>query len=107
MNFQPASHANDPASSREAEQRVTENGKRAKHALIVLGLVRRFPGYTAVELTREQGPGGLERHEVSRRLSDLRNAGMVREGATRPCRVAGTNQTTWYEAGVDCQKMLF
>jgi len=47
---------------------------------------------TAVELLPFTG---LERHEVSRRLADLRSRGDVRVVGRRKCRVKNTLMQTW------------
>ena len=105
--FPPATHANDPPTSAAAERRVTDSGTRARHASIVLRLVRAYPGRTAVELHRLQDGDGLERHEISRRLSDLEKAGSVRKGVERPCSVNGTQMVTWLATDGNAQRLLF
>jgi len=89
--FPPATRRDDPVTSRLAEQRVNL-GSRANHCRIVLAAVRKYPSMTAVELLPFTG---LERHEVSRRLADLRSRGDVRVVGRRKCRVNGTAMLTW------------
>ena len=89
--FPPASRSTDPVTSRLAEQRVNL-GSRANHCRLVLAAVRKYPSMTAVELLPFCG---LERHEVSRRLADLRSRGDVRVAGRRKCRVNGTAMLTW------------
>ena len=89
--YPPASRRSDPATSRAAEQLVNL-GSRASHCRIVLAAVQKYPRMTAVELLPFCG---LERHEVSRRLADLRSRGDVRVCSLRKCRVRGTSMQTW------------
>ena len=70
----PATRRDDPATSRAAERTINRNGQRASHCARVLSVVRKYPRMTAVELLPFCG---LERHEVSRRLSDLHSRGEV------------------------------
>lgn len=76
------------------------SGKATCNRRMVLQLVTDFPGMTAVELWRVANTtgfgGGLTRHEVSRRLPELRKAGLVFNGVARLCEVAGTKQMTWH-----------
>jgi predicted transcriptional regulator len=50
------------------------SGALKGQARLTLDLVRRHPGLTSKELA-EVGP--LDRYQIARRLSDLRNAGLV------------------------------
>ena len=75
------------------------SGDAATNREKVLQLVRDNPGFTAVELDERQGGLYCEqvtRHEISRRLPELRKAGRVRNGEPRKCRVSGSKQLTWY-----------
>jgi hypothetical protein len=96
----PAAHTADPATSHEAAEQHTVSGRRAKHAAIVLELVRGNPGLTAVELwyVSERRQELHEMQEVRRRLTDLLDAGKVRQGAARRCAWRGTSMVTWYAA---------
>ena len=90
--FPPATRRTDPAMSRTAEHRINRNGQRASHCARVLSCVRKYPGMTAVELLPWCG---LERHEISRRLADLRSRGDVVVSGSRKCRVRGTRMQVW------------
>ena len=71
--FPPASHSNDPLTSRKAEARMNR-GPRVSHAETVLAAVRAHPGITAPELmvvTR------LGEYQIRRRLSDLKDLGKI------------------------------
>lgn len=93
-------HANDPATSREAAERMVRSGKRARHARLVLELVTRSPGRTAIELweyvaTDDERAVLKEAQEVRRRLVNLEQDGLVRKGDARLCSVRRTKQVTW------------
>lgn len=95
----PASHTYDPPTSSQALANHEANGKRKRHANLVLWLVLTNPGQTAVELW-ELAPKDIqdelaEMQEVRRRLTDLQHAGLVRQSVARRCRVRGTSQVTW------------
>lgn len=95
----PIAHAADPQSSHEAAEKHTASGKRARHAEIVLALVKKFPGQTALELwddaTVEQQDELKEYQEIRRRLTDLEKANLIRQGPTRRCSVRFTPMLTW------------
>ena len=75
------------------------SGKATCNRQLVLKLVEAYPDSTAVELFRLANVtgfgGGLSRHEISRRLPELRRAGLVCNGEARKCQVSGTKQMTW------------
>jgi hypothetical protein len=98
----PIAHNNDPATSHEAAELVTASGTREKHALIVLDLLRRNEGLTAIELWHaaddETQAELKEPQEVRRRLSDMLGS-RVRQGPSRKCRVRNTTMVTWFSIG--------
>lgn len=89
----PASHLDDPQSSKEAEERVTRSGHRHTNAETVLRVLASF-GYpaTAAEIATITE---FDAVEVRRRLHDLHGAGLVRQCGKRPCSVATTSATMW------------
>lgn len=89
------SRATDPETSGEAARQHEASGRLSANRAVVLAAVLARPGLTAVELTEHCE---LERHEISRRLSDLHAAGLVRHGEKRACRKSGTKQLTWEPA---------
>lgn len=101
--FPPASHATDPASSFEAEARVTKSGKRKKDQDIVYDCLLLWPESTAAELhqkyTEFQTRKGLEATvdvvTFRRRLSDMKGKRVERRNELRICRVAGTRAAVW------------
>lgn len=93
----PNVHRDDPESSALAAKAIERS--RSRHALLVLSLVKRFPGKTATELydladmpTRADLK---EPQEVRRRLTDLQHAGLVTRGDLRKCGVRGTSMCVW------------
>lgn len=82
-----------------ARDKHEASGNAAKHRDLVQKLVANHPGSTAVELYMSQRRMSddqfLTRHEISRRLPELRAAGLVRNGDRRKCRVRDTLQMTW------------
>lgn len=67
--------------------------QRLAHAAQILEYVRQCPGQCSSEIAQAIG---MERHECSRRLSDLFNSEKVRKGASRMSTVGMTIQHTWY-----------
>lgn len=68
----PASHRDDPDTSRQAEAAVTASGRRATNCSRVLALVQRHPGLTALQYHEGHCEAwGWKEQEVRRRLTDL------------------------------------
>lgn len=88
----------DPLTSHEAAARIVAIGTAADHRSLLLDAVGRMPGRTCAELARMVG---LDRHQASKRLPELRAAGLVRNGADRKCSIAGTTQMTWWPTVVE------
>ena len=94
----------------EARDQHESSGTAASHRETILKLVRVMPGSTAVELHRWQYQYGhnLERHEISRRLPELRAKQLVHNGEPRVCTVSGSKQMTWLPGPAPTkQKELF
>ena len=91
FKFPPVSHSNDPEPSKEGAKKVTRSGKRSAHVKLVLDVVRAFPGSTAGEI----GDGtGLGHVRAQRRLSDLKNDGVVFVSGKK--KYKKNNQSRWY-----------
>lgn len=86
--------------SADARNKHERSGTAMSNRRSVLNLVMEHPGLTAVELwrTANELSLGLSRHEISRRLPELRKAGIVINGPARKCAVAGSRQMTWNAA---------
>jgi hypothetical protein len=98
----PNVHAGDPSSSSEAAASIEASGSRARHAAIVLRLVREMPGRTACELweaaSKEDKADLKELQRVRQRCTDLSAVGLIRRGESRVCAVRGTTQCVWEPA---------
>jgi transcription initiation factor IIE alpha subunit len=86
------SHASDPVSSHQAGEAIESSGKAAAHRGIVLAAVKANPGLTSGEL---EALCGLKLYQVRRRLTDLKNDGLVEYGEQRQCKEYGTLCVTW------------
>jgi len=95
----PVVHADDPSTSAEAAAEHTRSGRRDRHGRIVLGLVARYPGRTAIEIwqlaTADEKRELKEPQEVRRRCCDLLQAGLIVQGPRRVCTVRGTGMVVW------------
>ena len=96
MDFRPASHRNDPATSRQAEAAITNSGSRQTQAEHVLELVRQVSGLTSAELAAYSVT--LDRWQVARRLPDLEANNLIRKGKARRCTCTGKSSVTWWRA---------
>lgn len=83
----------DPAPSHEAARGTEASGNAASQRAACYAEVGRTPGQTAAEIASAIG---LERHIPSRRLPELREAGLVENREVRTCRVGCRNSMTWY-----------
>ena len=92
----PLAHTTDPSSSHEAVERHTKSGRRVTNCERVYGVVKRYPGWTAKELSYFGIAHRIDAHELRRRLTDLKNQGRIERGEQRTCRIAGTKACTWY-----------
>ena len=90
----PIARNTDPETSHLAAARITRSGDRAAHMALMLAAVIANPGRTSGELAFISG---LERHEASRRLSDLHDKAKVYRQGKRKCERMGTMQMCWYE----------
>lgn len=88
----------DPKTSHDAARTVERSGAAQAQRDACLDEVRRGPGQTAAEIALAVG---LERHAPSRRLPELRVAGLVRNGEARKCVVMGRLALTWFAADAE------
>jgi len=82
----------DPQTSHDAAKNVEESGRAGSHRKACYEYVLKNPGKTAGEIAAAIG---LERHVPSRRLPELRAAGLVENGPARFCTVQKTRAMTW------------
>lgn len=88
----------DPSTSQTAARTIERSGAARAHRTRCLNAVRTHPGHTGAEIAVLVG---LERHEPSRRLPELRDAGLIENRETRLCLVQGTRSMTWYPVSAE------
>ena len=93
LDFSPAHRNTDPVTSEMAEEEITSCGTRQRQADRVYRLATQNIGCTSAELANI---GGVDRYMVARRLPDLEHNGLVKNRATRKCRVSGRMAVTWW-----------
>lgn len=96
----PASRADDPASSHEAEAHINATGARAAQQKLAAQAVESYPGLTSMELAKRTG---ICRFTLARRLPECRTAGTVRQGRVRKCSVTGRSAQEWHPPGTPIQ----
>jgi hypothetical protein len=82
----------DPETSHEAAAQVEASGVANDQRSRCLTEVRRLPGQTCGEIASHIG---LDRHATGKRLPELRDAGLVKNGGTRICLEQGSRQMVW------------
>ncbi len=83
---------NGPDTSKEAAERVVASGKADSQRNRCLMVVTKFPNLTAAEIA---GKMGVDKHTPGRRLPELREAGLIKNGPVKICSVKGTTCWTW------------
>lgn len=93
----------DPLTSHEAGVMLELSGVADSHRALCMEAVERFPGRTSAELAEcgcfDDWDADKRRHEVARRLPELRERGAVENGPARKCEATGHKGLTWYPAG--------
>ena len=87
------SRTSDPEASRRAAAAIEGSGVAMTQRILCLAEVFRHPGETAAEIAHAID---VERHMPSRRLPELRDAGLVENRETRICTVQGRTSLTWW-----------
>lgn len=85
----PASHRNDPDTSREAEAKIASH--RVSMVARLADIVAKNPGMTRTGIA---AISGFDNYQVNKRLADAERLGYVRKGA--PQLVNGYRQSTWF-----------
>ncbi len=91
----PHTRRSDPKTSQTAARELATSGLAKTQRDLCLLAVRKSPGSTATEIAEAID---LERHAPSRRLPELRDAGLIINGPERRCRVLGRASITWLPA---------
>ena len=91
--FLPPAHRNtDPTTSVEAAKNITDSGDRASLMMRCLCYVQDYPDQTAGEISAGLG---LNSWQVSKRLSDLKNRGLISPSGVKL--FESRKQQTWRE----------
>ncbi len=96
-------HSDDAITAHQAIPMFALSGKRQTHCELVLEAVQQFPGCTAITLMKRTG---LKEYQVRRRLTDLKNQGLVRTGAITLDPTHQSEMVTWWPAEEDGQMRL-
>lgn len=100
VNFQPPrarARKTDPETSHEAANRVEASGGAGAHRALILDFLRDLGGaWTSAEIARYVD---LDRHQVARRLPELREKGLVVNDRQRTCSVNKTKAVEWRAKG--------
>jgi hypothetical protein len=89
----PVSRRDNPLTSFEAEASINERGSRQTQSQRILAAVTLAEGQVAGEIGEATGYG---MHITSRRLADLKNVGIIRQGQPRFYAGSGRRQVTWW-----------
>ena len=92
----PVSRRGGPPTSFEAEAAINADGSRQTQCRYILDVVLATEGRVAGEIGEATGYG---MHITSRRLADLKNIGLIRQGLPRIWAVSGRRQVTWWPVG--------
>ena len=95
---QAVSRRDNPETSFEAEEAINKDGSRVTHLSVVLGVIESQPGLTTGEVGDASGLGQME---TRKRISDLKNMGMIFAGDVRVWEASGRNQSTWWPISKD------
>ena len=87
------SHANDTVTAHEAAEWMQKSGKAKIHKAQVLAAVADLQGQTCAEIGEITGLGHIE---AQRRVSDLKNDGLIEYRGRRDCKVKGSAMSTVY-----------
>lgn len=82
----PAARRDGPDTSKEADKRITREGKRDARAVRAFNLWRVRPGRTVGEMASE---AGVDHYELTRACADGLAAGLLRKGVKRKSRTSG------------------
>lgn len=85
--------SNDPPTSALAGQTIEASGTARQQRTRCLQAVADMPGLTAREI---EAHIGIKAHK---RLPELREAGLVRNGPARTCAISGRHALTWHLTG--------
>lgn len=93
IDYPPVARNDDPETSHDAAEAVTGSGGRQRLSQRVLECIQQSPGLTAGEIEDATHIKG-----AWKRVSDLRNLGLIKAGPARTYRPTGRHQLTWFES---------
>ena len=92
----PRARGSDPWTSDAAIEELIKSGGHKRQLDTVLHAVKRHTTFNAPLTARELAKrAGIDRYVLSRRLPDLKEAGLVVRDAKRRCAECGRACTTW------------
>jgi hypothetical protein len=95
----------DPSTSHSAARGMEASGAAGTHRMLCLLFVRQNPGKTSAEIAVALS---LDRVAPARRMRELVDAGLVKEGPKRKCGVVNKACVTWLPiAAAPVQRELF
>jgi hypothetical protein len=86
----------DPISSLLRAIELVESGEHGRQCKEVYAVLKNNDGNTSAEIGKKLNVGEKGRFIAARRLSDLKNMGVVRQGEMRECDVAKNRCVTWW-----------
>jgi len=86
--------SSDPNTSMAAAVSMVSSGQLGEAQRRALDYVQRYPGRTALELSRLAGDGDPRR--INRRLGELRAAGKIHRGESKPDPITGKSGYCWW-----------
>lgn len=92
----PIAKKTDPTTSHKGARSVTRSGRRINQISFCLRLVINNPGSICDELGEISGLGY---RKVSKRLSDLKNLGLIEQCGERQSLESNHSQLRWWPAG--------
>lgn len=87
------SHSQDTIAAHDAAEYMDKSGKAIRHKARCIDFLSRNQGMTSAEVGKHTGLG---HHEAQRRISELKNDGLVEYRQKRKCRVNGTPMSEVY-----------
>ena len=95
----PISRWSDPSSSHFAAADMIDSPRRDSECRMILGALKYAGKPASYREVHSLLDGKIrEAVEVQRRLSDLRHAGLVKNGTQRKCSISGRPAQTWEAA---------
>ncbi len=85
-------HRDDPQSSKDCAAKAARSGITQRRRDALLKAIKGHPGLTSAEYSRVTD---IDKHEARRRLTDLKNAGLIYRAGRKACSVSGGRDVSW------------